>query len=273
MSQQGLVMDRISKALELAKQGRTADQQAPTRVKQDAKQINYTQTKTVNISPETLRENRIISGFPNEPLVDLYRVLRTRVIRRLQQNNWKTLGITSARPEDGKTLTAINLGISIAMEPNYSVLLVDADLRRPSVHSFFDIKPENCLIDFLISDVAIEKLFIHPNIDRFTILPCTQPNRASSELLATPKMIGLIQELKARYPDRVVIFNLPPVLVSDDVAALAPFLDAVLLVIQDGKTRRDDLTKVIELLEDTKLLGTVLNKSSEVDRQQAYDYY
>ena len=264
-------MDRISKALELAKQGRPA-QQSSARLEQSPKQIVYTQTKTVHVSPETLRANRIISGFQNEPWVDIYRVLRTRVIRRLRRNNWKTLGVTSAKPGEGKTLTAVNLAVSIAMEPNYSVLLVDADLRRPSVHSLFAIETDRGLSDFLVSDIPIEELFIHPSIDRVTILPCVSPSKTSSELLVTPKMIGLIQELKTRYPSRIVIFNLPPVLVGDDVVALAPLLDAILLVVEDGKTRSDELARVAELLEDAKLLGTVLNKSPQVDYRDT-DYY
>lgn len=266
-------MDRISKALELAKQNRSQAQQHYPRTEPETTKIDYAQVRTIQVSIETLRENRIISGFPDEPLVDTYRVLRTRVIRRLQQNNWKMLGITSARAGDGKTLTAINLGISIAMEPNYSVLLVDADLRRPSVHSFFGIKPEHGLSDLLTSDIAIEELLIHPGMERFTFLPCIRPTNASSELLVTSKMVELIQELRSRYPARVVIFNLPPVLVSDDVVALSPLLDALLLVVQDGKTRSDELVRVAELLEDTTLLGTVLNKASEVEHRYRYDGY
>jgi protein-tyrosine kinase len=264
-------MDRISKALEMAKQGRA---NAPTvAADQNAVQISYTQTQVVQVSAETLHANRIISGLHDEPLVDMYRILRTRVIRRLHQNNWKTLGVTSARAGDGKTLTAINLGISIAMEPNYSVLVVDADLRRPSVHTFFGLKPQHGLSDFLVSEINVEELFIHPGIERFTILPCTQSSKASSELLLTHKMLRLIHELKNRYPARLVIFNLPPVLVGDDVVALSPLLDAMLLVVQDGKTRADDLARVAELLEDTNLLGSVLNKSSEVHHRYDSQYY
>lgn len=267
-------MDRISKALELAKQGQAITaSQGPEQPANSSKATQYTHTKTVQVSTDTLRAHRLLSGSSQEPLLDCYRVLRTRVIRRLHQHQWKTLGITSANPGEGKTLTAINLGISLALEPNYSVLLVDADLRRPSVHTFFGLQPAQGLAEWLTGEVALEQLLIHPGLERFTFLPGARASRRSSELLVGAKMGGLIQELKSRYPARVVIFNLPPVLVGDDVVALAPRLDALLLVIEEGKTRRADLARVADLLEDTTLLGTVLNKSTEAAHTHNHDYY
>lgn len=263
-------MDRISKALERAKENKTS-YQYPKKTKNTIDDISYTNTKTFEVSEDTLNKNRIINSASNKPLVDIYRVLRTRVLHRLKQNNWKVIGVTSARPGEGKTLTAINLGISIAMEPNYSVLLVDADLRRPGVHQAFDIRPEHGLTDYLTSsNVPVEGLFINPSIERFVILPCVKPSQISSELLTSPKMVDLVQELKVRYASRLVIFNLPPLLMSDDVAALSPFLDAVLVVVEDGKTRSDELIKSLELLEGVNLLGTVLNKCKNVKHQLHY---
>jgi capsular exopolysaccharide synthesis family protein len=262
-------MDRISKALERAKKNPTPYRD-PKRSKDLIEDINYTHTKTVDVSEDILEKNRVISSGSNKMLVDIYRVLRTRVLHRLQQNNWKVIGVTSARPEEGKTLTAVNLGISIAMEPNYSVLLVDADLRRPGVHQAFGITPTHGLSDYLTSDVSVEELFINPGIGSFVMLPCVKPSPTSSELLTSPKMVNLLEELKLRYTSRLIIFNLPPLLMSDDVAALSPFLDAVLMVVEDGKTRADDLGKSLELLEGVNLLGTVLNKCKNAKHDLHY---
>jgi len=262
-------MDRITKALELARQGQQRPSLSSQRV-EHAKEIDYTKTQTVQVSPEILRKNRVVSGFLKEPLADAYRVLRTRVLRRVQHNNWKTIGVTSAGPGDGKTLTAINLAISIAMEPNYTVLLIDADLRRPSVHTFFGIKPKYGLGDYLTSEMAVEELLIHPGIERFVILPTPKSVDGSSELLALSKMVQLVQDLRTRYSSRLIIFDLPPVLVGDDVAALSPLLDAILLVVEDGKTQADELARAVELLEGVNLLGTVLNKSAEIGYDYAY---
>ncbi len=264
-------MDRISKALELARKGQRAPPSFP-RV-EHPRQVSYTQTRTVQVSPEFLRAHRVVSGFYDEPLADAYRLLRTRVLHRMQQNNWKTIGVTSAAPGDGKTLTAINLGISVAMEPNYAVLLVDADLRRPAVHSFFGIEPENGLGEYLEAEITVQDVLIHPGIERFVILPCRKAFRNSSELLTTPRMVQLVQELKARYPSRLVIFDLPPVLVGDDVVAFSSLLDAVLLVVDNGKTRPDELSRAVELLENVNLVGTVLNRSTEIGHGHDYTYY
>lgn len=262
-------MDRISKALERAKKN-PISYHDHNRNKNIIEDINYTHTKTYDVSEEVLEKNRVISSGSNKMFVDIYRVLRTRVLHRLKQNNWKVIGVTSARPAEGKTLTAINLGISIAMEPNYSVLLVDADLRRPGVHQAFGITPDYGLSDYLTSDIPVEELFINPGIESFVVLPCTKPSPTSSELLTSPKMVNLLGELKSRYTSRLVIFNLPPLLMSDDVAALSPFLDAVLMVVEDGKTRSDDLSKSLELLEGVNLLGTVLNKCKSIGHGHQY---
>jgi len=263
-------MDRIARALELARQQRT--KLVPVAKDEAPDHIEYTETRKVEVDHAILRENRIIVGYGKEPLADAYKLLRTRVLRRMRQNGWTSLGITSASMGDGKTLTAINLALAIAMEPNQSVLLVDTDLRRPSVHKRFGIELEMGLEAHLGSGVKIEELLVNPGFERFTLLPCAQPLAGSSEVLASKRMGRLVDELKGRYPSRMVIFDLPPVLVSDDVAAFSTHLDSVLLVVGDGKTQSRELARAVELLEGVELLGTVLNRTEEHSKGQ-YDYY
>jgi Mrp family chromosome partitioning ATPase len=138
------------------------------------------------------------------------------------------------------------------------------------VHTFFGIKPKYGLGDYLTSEMAVEELLIHPGIERFVILPTPKSVDGSSELLALSKMVQLVQDLRTRYSSRLIIFDLPPVLVGDDVAALSPLLDAILLVVEDGKTQADELARAVELLEGVNLLGTVLNKSAEIGYDYAY---
>ena len=111
---------------------------------------------------------------------------------------------------------------------------------------------------------------INPGLDRLVVLPGSEPIANSSETLASPKMARLVNELKTRYPSRFVIFDLPPILSADDALAFSPHVDAALLVVEDGVTTKDDLARSVELLKQTELLGTVLNKTSE--RQTAYYY-
>jgi capsular exopolysaccharide synthesis family protein len=234
--------------------------------------ISYTYTQTTPVDVSFLRKQRVIGGIQDRRIVDAYKVLRTRVWQRMQQNNWRTLGITSAGENDGKTLTAVNLGISLAMKFDHTVLLVDADMRRPNIHNLFGFQPTIGLRDYLESDTSIEDILVHPSIDRLVILPGRGSGEGSSELLASPRMLELVEELKSRYPSRIVLFDLPPVLVGDDVVAFAPSLDTAMLVVQDNKTQTDELARAIDLLDSVEIIGTVLNKSTE-DNGQGYDYY
>ena len=236
-------------------------------------QIAYTQTKRVKVPPEVLRQNRIIAGTPKAPWANAYKILRARVLQKLREGgNLNTLGITSATPGAGKSLTSSNLALSMAMEVNKTVLLVDADLRRPMVHNYFGLEPKYGLSDYLTRGVPIEEMLINPGIGRFVILPAGRPIENASEMLSSPRMGDLVEELKSRYRSRYVIFDLPPMLVVDDVLSFAPYIDASMLVVEEGKSKQEDITHCVELLRDMNLIGTVLNKSTETSTSY-YSYY
>jgi Mrp family chromosome partitioning ATPase len=158
------------------------------------------------------------------------------------------------------------------MEPSHTVLLVDADLRQPSVHTYLGLEVENGLREYLLGAMPVEQILVHPMIRRMVVLPGSGPVPSSSELLVSPVMLSLVQELKRRYPSRHVVFDLPPVLGGDDVLAFAPYLDAMLVVAQEGKTNRDELARAAELIQSANhnLIGTVLNRSAEHNRYEAY---
>lgn len=256
-------MDPLTKAIQLARQD--PKQGATSRRALVPSKIIYNRTRTVSLYPGWLKQNRVLTGDTNDEATRAYKVLRTQVSQRMRQHGWKTLGITSPGHGEGKTLTAINLSISLALEPNHTVLLVDANLRHPSVHTYFGIDVENGLREHLLDSMAVEDILVHPQIQRLVLLPGSKPINSSSEMLSSPDMLDLVQQLKRRYPTRFVIFDLPPVLVADDVQALAPYLDAMLLVVEEGKTERDHLARAAQLIQATNqnLIGTVLNKSAE----------
>lgn len=264
-------MERIREALERARREReggsssllAGDKRSESRVDPGAP-ITYTQTRTVHVPPRLLYQNRIVSALGAGPFTDAFKILRTRVLRAMRANNWNALAITSPGEHEGKTLTAINLAISIAMEVGQTVLLVDADLRHPSVHQYFGLTPDFGLSDYLLANEAIEDLLIHPGIAGFVFMPGGRSLQNSSEMLSSPKMSELVRELKARYPARTIIFDLPPALSAADALAFAPHVDASLLVVEECKTQGDDLERAVEVLQGaTNLLGVVLNKSRE----------
>jgi capsular exopolysaccharide synthesis family protein len=223
--------------------------------------IVYTRTRTIEIPREALRARRILAGFDRGPFVDGYKVLRTQVLHRLRENGWNTVGVTSPGSGEGKTLTAINLAISMAMEARQTVLLVDADLRRPSIHEVFGIGDCAGLAEYLLDDVPVEDLLIHPGICRFVLLPGGRPLPHSAEALASSKMAALVEELKRRYPSRVIVFDLPPLLRKADALAFSPHTDALLLVVEEGRTTEEDVEHALLLVGGAApVLGTVLNK-------------
>jgi protein-tyrosine kinase len=275
-------VEKIQKALEKAREQREQLQQQyphppegreraePAAKKPPASQgITYRQTRVVSTGGHALRESRVIAGLTHEALADTFRILRTQVLQRLTAEGFRTLGITSPNMGEGKTLTAVNLAVSLAKDVNRTVLLVDLDLRRPNVHSYFGLKPEVGLSDYLLGAASLADCLINPGIERLVVLPGSTPLRDSSEMLSSPNMVGLAREFKARYPDRIVLYDLPPVLTTDDVIAFLQHIDCCLLVVQEGTTRRGDIERALDLVDGYHLIGTVLNKST----QRSASYY
>jgi protein-tyrosine kinase len=266
-------MARVKKALEEAvppedessqRQAERPDFKLVKEVAVSAQDIVYTRTRSIDVPRDLLRENRVVSGFNPCFLTDAYKILSTQVSQKLRGNGWSTLGVTSPGRREGKTLTAINLAISLAAEFNQTALLVDADLRRPSVSGYFGLPPEAGLSEHLMSNTPLEELLIHPGVAGFVFLPGGAPLTNSSDVLGWRRMAELVKEMKARYPGRVVVFDLPPLLYTADVLAFAPCIDATLLVVEEGRTLRGDVKRAAGLLSATHLIGTVLNKSREL---------
>jgi capsular exopolysaccharide synthesis family protein len=230
-----------------------------------ADDIVYTHTRCIEVNAALLRERRIITDA-DEPAADAYKMLCTRVLRALREGDHSALAVVSPGAGDGKTLTAINLALSLAREVEHTVLLVDADLRRPSVHTTFGLGECPGLSDHLLDGTPLQELLIHPGIASFVLLPGGRPVRKSTELLGSAKMRALVAELKARYPERIVVFDLPPVLSKADAVAFAPLVDASLMVVREGNTTPQDIARAAEMLAPANLIGFVLNDSSHPGR-------
>ena len=260
-------MERIKQALEKARQERELRQGEDVVLSTPKPlDIGTGQAVTVPLSLDetVLRENRIIAALPPGPFIEAFNLLRTRILQIFREHEWSTLAVTSPGPSAGKTLTAINLAISIAREVDYTVLLVDANLQQPWMLEHFGLPQRKGLSDYLTDEAPIAELLFKPGIvDRLVVLPGGRPVANSSEMLSSPKMGRLVEEMKSRYPSRVIIFDLPPVLTTSDTLAFAPHVDAALVVVEEGVTQKDDLQRAVELLSVTNIVGTVLNKADE----------
>jgi protein-tyrosine kinase len=261
-------MDHISKALERAQGEQRSSVRAWMRASgtdRPLEVLELTPARCATLDDAHLHERHILCGRGKEdPAVsDRYRLLRTRVIQALRVQGKHAFGVTSPGPQDGKSLTSINLAISIAREGSHSVLLVDADLRKPSIAADLGISVDRGLIDFLSTDIGFSDVLIGTSIDNLFVLPGRQSDSAAApELLSSPKLRSLVEQLQGR--ERcIVVVDLPPVGLGDDVVALAPYLDGLLLVVREGGTSIDALKQSVESLKDFTILGTVLNRSSE----------
>jgi len=216
--------------------------------------VEYSQTQRIALSDDELKARRLVAGIAHDPRSEPYRQLRSQILQKMRQQNWRTLAITSPNSGNGKTLTALNLAISLSQEVNQTVMLVDLDLRSPSIANTLGLTTiTHGIVDTLSNDIALEEILINPGYERLVIAPGTPQHSHTSEILSSPAMQQLQSELYHRYDDRLIIYDLP--------ALLNPNVDATLLVIEDGGTAKDDLERSIDLLKETSLIGTIINKA------------
>jgi protein-tyrosine kinase len=235
--------------------------------------FNYTQSRPVAINERICAQNRCVALFPESREMDSYRVLRTQLIHRTSQGTGNTIMITSAVPGEGKTLTAVNLAVALAKDYNQTALLVDCDLRRQSVHKTLGVESDRGLIDYLLNDVPVPELIFWPGIDKLTIMSGGRPFHESSELLGSPRMKDLIADMKSRYSERFVIFDVPPVLAGADALALMPLVDHVIIVVQAEQTSVQNLQRALSLIPAEKVLGLVLNRVRNQPPSRYAPYY
>ncbi len=220
----------------------------------------YTQSRTAHLDPALIAGNRCLAYIDNAPEAEAYRVLRTKVLQRTRGTGKNAIMVTSALPGEGKTVTAINLSFTLSREFQHTVMLVDADLRNQSIHKYLGCPGERGLIDYLTGDSPMSDLIMWPGIEKMTLISGGRPYLESASILGSPRMKELIADMKVRYPDRYLIFDAPPVLVSADVLTLAPLVDEVIVVVKAGKTSTSDVRKALQFLPQEKILGFVLNR-------------
>jgi protein-tyrosine kinase len=218
-------------------------------------------------------ENRCVSILPDTLEAEPYKVLRTQIIKRTLEKNLNTLMVTSALPGEGKTVTAINLALTIAREFNQTALLVDCDLKKPSIYRYLGLPGEKGLSDCLLDSCDISDLIVWPGVEKFTVISGGRLFGESAELLGSPRMKEMLTEMKRRYPDRYVILDVPPILTGSDALTFAPLVDAIVVVVQSGRTAAEDLRKALDLMPQEKVLGIVLNRQKSSTKGYPYAAY
>jgi len=229
----------------------------------------YFQTRSVRVDFEKLVDRKVFSLLKKDEVADQYKLLRTMVLSGIRPKGHRTIEVTSFKEGEGKSLTSVNLAITLANESRQNILLVDMDLRRPSIHSILGIDIKPGLKDYFESDTPIEDIMIHPGIERLTVLPAGGRMDNSTEIMGSPRMENLIRDIRKRYQDRYIIFDSPALNRCSDPIVLSSYVDAILLIARANYTTTEDITAGMALVKEKNVLGIVLN-DSEISRRWAY---
>ena len=223
------------------------------------------QYREAELNREHLEASRLIAHNAANPRSNAFDMLRTQVLQAMDQRNWQFLAVTSPTAGCGKTITALNLALSIARQPERSVFMLDLDLQRPHVADALGIKCDRGLLSVLDGRASLREVTYQARIDsyQFLVLPSEASMLGSSELIASRAMSTLLQNIKRDFRSQTVILDMPPMLSSDDVIALLPQIDCVLLVAAVGTSTVSEIKQCSMHLQGAEVVRLVLNKSSE----------
>ena len=237
-------------------------------------------SRSVHIDLAALEAKGMVTpDRPRSAIAEEYRVIKRPLLHNATDtgpariDNANLIMITSAMPGEGKTFSAINLAISMAMELDYTVLLVDADVSRPSVFRQLGLPPERGLMDVLAGDVGdLGDVLLRTNIEKLSILPAGMPHARATELLASENMNRLLKQMATRYSDRIIIFDSHPLLVTTESRVLATHMGQVVVVVEAERTTHASIKQALATIEDCPIKLMMLNKARGQGRGSYYGY-
>lgn len=214
------------------------------------------------ISDGSLDPNLIAYAAPQSVEAELFKVLRTNILFPAHGIAPKLILVTSAMPGDGKSFVSANLAISMAQGIEEHVLLVDGDIRKPTIHKLFGLDKAQGLAEYLSGNVDLSSILRKTPVSKLTILPGGEPPSNPAELLSSKKMKAFLDEVKNRYDDRYIIIDSPPPAMAIETAAISKIVEGVIVVVKAGKTPKQAVSELIEQIGKEKILGIVLNSVS-----------
>ncbi len=268
------MMEHIRKAVERAKDLPNDPFPDPAgQQPDDRSRTTQTAARDITLDVAHLESKRIIAHDIVDPRSRSFDMLSTQVLQSMDLKSWQLLGATSATEGCGKSVVSVNLALSIARQPERSILLVDLDLRKPQVASYLGIGNELGLLSVLNGRATLQNALVQARVGRreIVVLPCEAPTVNSSEWIASRAMRGLMQDIKREFRGWTMIFDLPPLLSGDDVISILPQLDCVLFVVGAGRTTTEEIKECNRHLESAEVVRVVLNKAE--DATAAYYSY
>ncbi len=245
--------------------------------KPESKPVQF--SRRVDINLKTLHAAGIVSpDAPRSQIADQFRVIKRPLIRNAMGKgasvipNGNLIMITSALPGEGKSFTAINLALSIATELDNTVMLVDADVARPSVMSVLGLPNGPGLLDLVLDESKdLSSVLLRTNIEKLSILPSGTPHPRATELLASDAMTQRLDDMAKRYADRIIIFDSPPLLITTESRVLASHMGQIVVVVHAGKTLQSDVLQAISTIETCPVRLLLLNQA-RTDSKEGYGY-
>ena len=270
-------MDRIREAVSRARGVRTepkpatvAEPQAAARFVRDPA-VDLGAFQEVHCNFEGFERNRIISN-EQDPVLNAYRVLRTRVLQRMEAEGWKTLAVVSASSGAGKTVTAINLAIAIGSKKGSRSLLVDLDFYRPSIAKYLGLNETPSILDYYEGAKSLRDVTVRPDLGDMLLIANERVSRRGADYLSSPRTDELIDRGVNEFGARAIIFDISPLLGCDDAIAFLPKVDCVLMIAASGDTKVAEFKEARRLIGKTPVLGTLLNKAPTALANQNYYY-
>jgi protein-tyrosine kinase len=230
--------------------------------------------KDVRLDASHLEATRIVAHGASGHHGRYYDMLRTQVLQEMDKKSWQFLAVTSPTASCGKSVTACNLAMSIARLPERQVLLVDLDLRKPMVANYLGLGGSGGMLSVLEGRATLSSAILQASIGptSLLVLPGSESSPSSSEWMASQTMGTLLQAIKRDFRSRIVIFDLPPLLLGDDVISILPRMDAALLVVGVASTSVSDIKECQKHLQRTPVVRVVVNKATETSGGD-YGYY
>ena len=224
-------------------------------------------------SGNNIDRNLVALINPNSFEAEQFKLLRTDLLFPVSGKPPRIIMITSAVPGEGKSFVAANLAVSIAQGINEHVLLMDCDMRMPSIHRFFGFGNVQGLSDYLVNGSSLSSSLLKTKVEKLTILPGGKPQHNPAELLSSEKMSQLLADVKTRYPDRYIIIDSPPPQLTAETGAIARQVDGIIIVVKFGSTRHELVEDTLKKLDKKKILGVIINRFDIQSMKYGYGRY